>query len=292
VKIEVRNLKVSLSEETIAYTAIIHIDGKPAFDARNQGHGGCDLIRPLGNGPSEQEVNAYLAENVAPDGPFEDDPAKRQPYDIGRPCNLESFIGREIARLSEEKEWARVTKKIAILVGDQVRTYPPKSLPPTEANLARIREQIKEGKIKGLLINGADEEVTLRAKRAFGLRPVDNDEAVLERLREGRLTAADCRYLLAKEKRSEKVTDDLVVELEEIAEQQEAAAKAFAEERDSKLKAYDEYRDAPLPERFVASDIDEPRFSKVIRDSETGREVKLGLCDYHGARLALAHLFA
>lgn len=38
----------SLSEETNAYTAIVHVNGEPAFHASNRGTGGCDMYNPIG----------------------------------------------------------------------------------------------------------------------------------------------------------------------------------------------------------------------------------------------------
>lgn len=292
-KIELKALKIasSLSEETTAYTATVLVDGQPAFDARNQGHGGCDLIRPLPGykGPSEAEINAWLAVNEAPDGPHEPDPAKRAPYDIGSACDLERFIGREIARVEENKEWARVVSKVALLVNGQIRTYSKAKFPPTPANLERIRQQIASGAIKGELINGADDDVTRRAKTAFGLSA--ETDGVMERFRTDRLTAADARYLAAREKIGGEDADELQIgALESLADEQEARAKAFAEQRDAKRAEEIAARDKPLPDRFQIVEA-EAGNQRTIKDTETGREVTLGLCDLGGAKMALAHLF-
>ena len=44
-KITVKNLKVAefASEETLCFTATVYIDGKMAFTAKNDGHGGCNF---------------------------------------------------------------------------------------------------------------------------------------------------------------------------------------------------------------------------------------------------------
>lgn len=49
-KIELRRINHNprLSEETNAFSAEIWIDGERAFEARNQGQGGCDFYRQLG----------------------------------------------------------------------------------------------------------------------------------------------------------------------------------------------------------------------------------------------------
>ena len=50
-KLELKNIKVheGLSEETYAYTARVYVDGKPAIDVSNDGHGGCDYQYPVHN---------------------------------------------------------------------------------------------------------------------------------------------------------------------------------------------------------------------------------------------------
>jgi hypothetical protein len=234
-RIDIKNLRIaaSLSEETTAYTATIHIDGKPAFHASNHGHGGCDLYqRVAADAPSEESVNAWLAEHEPPMGPFEADPAKRAAYDIGIACDLEQFVGRAISALDDEKQWKRVLAKISVLKGGEILSYPAK-YKPTPANLASVRAKLKPGEE---LINDGDADLIRRAKIAFGLKADDDgEEAVLERLREGRLTAADCRYLIAKEKRGDVIpTEDLVESLEDIATAQEKGAEAYRAEIDAK----------------------------------------------------------
>lgn len=46
-KVELKKLKTyaALSEETVAFTADVWINGKRSGDAKNDGHGGCTLVR-------------------------------------------------------------------------------------------------------------------------------------------------------------------------------------------------------------------------------------------------------
>lgn len=85
--IELKNLKTlaSLSEETHCYTATIYVDGKPAFQASNRGHGGCDDYRPIAPFTYDVVVTAaltYLAAEhgfeVSSDGEAEDWEAGRK----------------------------------------------------------------------------------------------------------------------------------------------------------------------------------------------------------------------
>jgi len=237
-KIEIKNLKIaaSLSEETTAYTATIWIDGKPAFHASNHGHGGCDFYqRVAADAPSEESVNAWLAEHEPPMGPFEEDPAKRAAYDTGIACDLEQFVGRAISALDDEKQWKRVLNRIAVLTPKgEILSYKA-TLKPTPENIARVRSSLEAKGDKAEIINGGSEDLIRRAKIAFGLKPdEDGDDAVMARLAEGRLTAADCRYLIAKQKRGTKIdASHLPASLVEIAEEQEARDAAYAAERDA-----------------------------------------------------------
>jgi len=40
-----------MSEETYCFSAVVCIDGVPAFEVLNRGHGGCDEHNPIGKGP-------------------------------------------------------------------------------------------------------------------------------------------------------------------------------------------------------------------------------------------------
>lgn len=218
-KIEIRNLKImrSLSEETTAYTATIYVDGKPAFDASNHGHGGCDFYRPLGD-VTEQQVNAWLAENEAPDGPFEADPAKRALYDNGSLCDLETFVCRFLAQRERDDEAKRIGKKLDKFLKDKVTAINEEGnlitfkAAPTPANIAAISDRYPAYRV----VNGGDEATRDAALRAYcpdlfaasSFRS-DTVEAVYERLRENRLTAADARYLKAENDKAKKPCPDL-----------------------------------------------------------------------------------
>jgi len=80
-KIHLEKLKLSpaLSEETTAYSAVIHVDGKQAFHASNHGHGAADNFHPVQGyeGPDLKTLDRWLAATEAPSGPLEADPADR-----------------------------------------------------------------------------------------------------------------------------------------------------------------------------------------------------------------------
>jgi len=241
-QIVTKNLKIarSLSEETTAYTATIYVDGVATFAASNHGHGGCDMFHTLPTAKvTEAQVNEWLAANVAPDGPYEADPAARAPWDTGHSCTLESFVGRIIEAQEAETERKRVAKKfdkllsgcVAILRDGQLFTV--KAL-PTAANLTvlKLREQDKGGTI----LNDADDATKAKGLLAYcpDLPPVggeDLEEAVYARFREGRTTLADARYMLVANDRAAKPCPDTRAHLLDVIATQEAAERAYRDDQ-------------------------------------------------------------
>ena len=154
-EIIIKNLKIArtLSEETTAYTATIYVDGIATFAASNHGHGGCDFYHRLPTAKvTEADVNAWLATNVAPDGPWEPNADKRAPYDTGTTCNLEVFVGRFIDAAERETDRKRIAKKFDGFMAKTICILRDGSLftvkaVPNAANLATIkqREQAKGG---------------------------------------------------------------------------------------------------------------------------------------------------
>lgn len=240
-KIEIRNLKIarSLSEETTAYTADIFVDGVKSFAASNHGTGGCDMYHRLPTATvSEADVNAWLATNVAPDGPYEADPAARGAWDNGHTCDLEVFVGRFIEAAERETDRKRIAKKYDGILAKNIAGLRDGGLvtwkaAPTPANLASLRK----AKPEIVLLNDADE-----ATKAAGLRAycpdyaaletaTDHEEAVMERLRENRLTLADARYCMAENDRSAKPCPDFHAHLLAVIATQEAAETAYRDDR-------------------------------------------------------------
>lgn len=239
-KIEVKGLTVvrGLSEETTAYSATIYVDGVKSFDACNHGHGGGDIFRRVGT-VTEQEVNAWLAVNVAPSGPYDEDMASRASWDHGLTCDLELFVGRVIADRENAAEVSRITKgyhrllvaKIAGLLNGELKTWKAAPTPDNLATLRRTRPDVE-------IMNDASDEAKARGLAAYcpelaGIsQPVDYEEQVHARFREGQTTLADARYLLAAEARADKPCSDIQAHLTEIiaiAEAQIAASKAERE---------------------------------------------------------------
>jgi hypothetical protein len=152
-KIELKNLKhmAALSEETHCYSGTIYIDGKPAFNASNHGHGGADDYRPIApfTYADEKRINQWLNENHPLEGQF---------ADLDN-C-LEFFIGDLINEQLGRQILNRMLKtKIVVIVKDGNRealaTYPAKYKP--------IPIIIAQFKARGDVVVNGDPELEARA---------------------------------------------------------------------------------------------------------------------------------
>ncbi len=244
-KIEVKSIKVAqwASEETTCYNATVYIDGKRAIAASNEGHGGCDMFHFFEGytGPSLAEINAWLAANEPPCGPFEADATKRALYDNGSDCDLESFIGRAIAIDDGNKAIKRAMKKVCGLEGGKFYTF---KCAPTAANLAGVRA--KNPNMEVINDDLGDELVMARARAALLGEDTDDLAAVYKRQRENRLTAADARFLLAADERlpEDDQDEDLQKSLREIIEAGHRREERYKAQNDTRAKAVSLLADA------------------------------------------------
>lgn len=235
-KIELKNIKIAqwASEETTCYHADVFIDGKKAIHAQNAGHGGCDEFHFYDGyaGPNMAKIDAWLADNVAPSGPYESDPAKRAAYDNGSLCDLESFIGEKIADWEIEKDIKRKAKKLMSLEDGKIYSWKVASSP---AILAQAREKYPDKEFINDRLDDAD--VMARARIAMGGPSRNDADAVHERNRENRLTSADARWLLAQDFMAKKPCEDFQNHLRGIIAQGDARADAYKAEMNAKRDA-------------------------------------------------------
>lgn len=149
-KIELRriNHNAKLSEETNAYTAEIWIDGERAFDARNQGQGGCDFYRQVGRW-TEAEVNAWLKAN--------------RPASTFQGLTLEHDLEAEVGDLLErELEYRRLKRllrtNLVTIERGKVFQYPLRKRP-----LDLVARAVTATNRQAVIINGGDEGVIRQA---------------------------------------------------------------------------------------------------------------------------------
>lgn len=230
-KIQLHKMKLSpaLSQETTAYTAVILVDGRPAFHASNHGHGAADQFQPVQgyDGPDLATVDKWLVANEPPGEPLEADPAKRSPFDCGHACDLELFVARLIDQHQAQKQLARLLKVSILRIGDDEQIYKLK-MKPSEAGIAAVRETHPVW----VIVNGGSPEIIGRAVRILsGAHEIE--EGVYTRQRENRLTLEDARWLRARNEASGQPCPDLHKYLTAVIERQEAALARYRAEREA-----------------------------------------------------------
>lgn len=158
-RIEIKALKVmaSLSEETACYTAMIYVDGVKAFAASNHGTGGPDFYQPVKGyaGPSEAEIDAWLAANVPP----------LDCSDIGlepMAMTLELFVGKLIEETETRKAFDRKLRA-KVLTFEDGALMQWKAKPEPRAFDA-IAKRLKPG---AFIVQTASEADRARAFEAF-----------------------------------------------------------------------------------------------------------------------------
>lgn len=108
-KVELKNLKIyeGMSEETIAFTADVSLNGKKVAYAKNDGHGGCTFYHTydIANKPIVLEAEAY----------FKGLPAKKVTYGertLDIPKSFESAIDDIVYAKYNEKENKKAEAKL------------------------------------------------------------------------------------------------------------------------------------------------------------------------------------
>lgn len=141
-QITLSSLKIarSLSEETLAFTATLLIDGKPAYAVSNHGQGGCNAYHALyREAPSIAEIEADLVAS----GLVKADAFEKLDWHIS------DLIGKEEAK----KALKRTLKKITVIDmhkgQEALFTFKAE---PTAANIERLLAAKPE--LKGKIVNG------------------------------------------------------------------------------------------------------------------------------------------
>lgn len=153
--ITVKNIKIAefASEETLCFEATVYIDGKRAFTAHNQGHGGCNMYYPIKNKKTGEFDHTLL--NKAEDWAN----AQKMEFDFEK---LGQIIDQLIEDFQIEKELKKTLKKAALYQDDKIFTYNCKIDHP------KIREQIKRDNPDAVILNDLpfDEALEIFKKHA------------------------------------------------------------------------------------------------------------------------------
>ena len=149
-KIELRriNHNPKLSEETNAYTAEVWIEGERAFDARNQGQGGCDLYCQIGRW-TEAEVNSWLKANRSI-RPFQG---------LTLEHDLEAEVGDLLAQELEYRRLKRLARTNLITIErGRIFQYPLRKRP-----LDLVARAVRATNPQAVIVNGGDDAVIRQA---------------------------------------------------------------------------------------------------------------------------------
>jgi hypothetical protein len=108
--IEIRNIKIAsnLSEETIAFTADVFVNGKKTAYARNDGRGGCTHYSSYHKPNNDYDLRQ--AEAYAKSLPSKTEMFNDKPFTIE--SNLEQIIDNAIYAKDNEREQKKFQKKI------------------------------------------------------------------------------------------------------------------------------------------------------------------------------------
>lgn len=160
--IELRKIKVhvGLSQETPAYTAIVHVDGRPFAEVSNSGHGGPDMYHAI-NG-SQKDVWAeveVLNERI------------KATYPKVEACGME--LDQSLEMLCHDLVWEHVDQRNfrsklsrTILMIEDGKTYALKGKPTADAVAAAAKRFPKATILNALPFNKAWEVAKGTMKQA------------------------------------------------------------------------------------------------------------------------------
>ena len=108
--IQLKNVKVAhnMSEETIAFTATLHINGKKAAYVKNEGRGGDNHPRFLDRELETEFLKFCLS--LPPHYLYDDDEPTKV-IDGPFPMTYDGFIGDLLAEWMDNDQWKKVCKK-------------------------------------------------------------------------------------------------------------------------------------------------------------------------------------
>lgn len=145
-RITLTNMKAfpGMSQETLAYRAVLNLDGKPVYAAENQGHGGADFFHRHPKATKEQAdaLDAIAHEWVnGPDAPafLADLDAQFGKKERSVQQGLELLTASLLEAVEHERRLKRLCKKNIVLIMDG-ETYTLKgAYSPARAEVVKAR---------------------------------------------------------------------------------------------------------------------------------------------------------
>lgn len=165
--IELKKLQVfeAMSEETNCYVGVVYINGKPAIEVKNDGHGGCDMQYPI-NGNDHSIIDAaneYCKQNFPATvflfGDVKRDNIKQK--DILY-ASLETWCGDQVQADATKKFIKKLTNKKVSFIGKDGEVYSIASKNhPEQAIIQHIRA--KHGNV--IILNELSPDKQIEALR-------------------------------------------------------------------------------------------------------------------------------
>jgi len=111
---ELRSVKIAanMSEETIAFTGSLYINGKKAADCKNDGRGGSNITR-FTDRDMQRAFDAYC-EGLPPE-PVTDTWAIERGFTEPLPMNADAWISQAVAKVEDARYWKRKCHKNVIV---------------------------------------------------------------------------------------------------------------------------------------------------------------------------------
>lgn len=158
-EITVKNVKIAefASEETLCFEATVYVDGKRAFTAHNDGHGGANYYYPLtgGNRDAIKSVEKYAAtlpeiETTLPAIDGSDHCFSYQP-------DIDHLVNEAVEDFQIQKDVKRLLKKVAIFDDGKIYTF---NIAGEDA--PRVRNQIEKRHPTCIILNNEPLEEAVR----------------------------------------------------------------------------------------------------------------------------------
>jgi hypothetical protein len=177
-KMELKKVKVfaEMSEETNCYVGTVYINGKPAIEVRNDGHGGCDMQYPVSGQDrtivdlADEYCKKSFPATVFLFGGLTKDNIKQK--DILY-CDLEIWCGDQIQKQALRKEIKKLTtNKVAFFTKEGALYSARIAAPCTEAIvIANIKKKYGDVVILNELSPEKQEEALSSKNDAIILTP-------------------------------------------------------------------------------------------------------------------------
>jgi hypothetical protein len=112
---ELRSVKIAanMSEETIAFTGVLYINGKKVADCKNDGRGGSNITR-FTDRDMERAFDAYCA--ALPPEPVTDAWAVEHGFTDPLPMDADMWISQEVGKVEEARYWKRKCSKTMCII--------------------------------------------------------------------------------------------------------------------------------------------------------------------------------